>query len=58
MSPRSSMPTLITNTMVLAEVDAYNACWMRARDLGCIVTFDRRHMSRFDGISVCLPGAD
>ena len=39
-------------------IDSYNACWMRTRNLDCIVTFDRGHLSRIDGISVYVPGAD
>lgn len=37
-------------------IDAYNACWMKERDLRRVATFDEKHYSRFDGIDVHIPG--
>jgi predicted nucleic-acid-binding protein len=33
-------------------IDAYNACWMRARGLSRVATFDKRHYSRLQGMVV------
>jgi predicted nucleic-acid-binding protein len=39
-------------------IDAYNAAWLLAQDMQVAYTFDRRHFSRLDGISVRVPGED
>ncbi len=39
-------------------IDAYNAGWIRHRGLRRIATFDQKHYSRFEGLSVQMPGAD
>lgn len=36
--------------------DAYNATWMLAQGIRAVQTFDRRHLSRFDGLEVRVPG--
>jgi predicted nucleic acid-binding protein len=33
-------------------IDAYNAGWMKQRDITTICTFDRRHFGRLDGIRI------
>ena len=37
-------------------IDAYNAAWMTDRGIGIACTFDRKHFSRFEGISAIEPG--
>jgi hypothetical protein len=37
-------------------IDAYNAAWLLAQGMEVAYTFDRKHFSRLDGISVCVPG--
>jgi predicted nucleic-acid-binding protein len=37
-------------------IDAYNAAWMLERDLHKIVTFDRKHFSRFEDVDIFVPG--
>ena len=39
-------------------IDAYNAAWLLAQGITVACTFDRKHFSRFDGISVRTPGKD
>ena len=39
-------------------IDAYNACWMRQVGLSRVVTFDKRHYSRFEGIAIHTPGEE
>ena len=39
-------------------IDAYNAAWMRHRGLTRVYTFDRRHFSRMDGVTVLCPGEE
>lgn len=39
-------------------IDAYNAAWMRSLGLKIACTFDHKHFSRFEGITVMVPGAD
>ena len=38
-------------------IDAYNAAWMPGQGLGIACTFDRRHFSRFEGITVKTPSS-
>jgi uncharacterized protein len=38
-------------------IDAYNAAWMQNRGIQTVFTFDRKHFSRFDGLSVRTPGS-
>lgn len=37
-------------------IDAFNVAWMRGQDVRTIFTFDRKHLSRFEGIEVAVPG--
>lgn len=37
-------------------IDAYNACWMKQRDLCRVATFDEKHYARFEGIAIHTPG--
>ncbi len=37
-------------------IDAYNAAWLLARDLKAVYTFDRKHFSRLEGLTVMVPG--
>jgi predicted nucleic acid-binding protein len=37
-------------------VDAFNAAWLLSRGLDTTHTFDRKHFSRIEGISVQVPG--
>lgn len=37
-------------------IDAFNAAWLLAHGLAQVATFDRRHFSRFEGVSVLAPG--
>lgn len=37
-------------------IDAYNAAWMVQQQLGTIYSFDRKHFSRFENITVKIPG--
>ncbi len=37
-------------------IDAYEAAWMQNRGIGSIYTFDRKHFTRFEGLSVRSPG--
>jgi len=39
-------------------IDAYNAAWMRSLGLKIACTFDRKHFSRLEGITVLVPGAN
>lgn len=39
-------------------IDAYNAAWMRSLDLKIACTFDQKHFSRLEGITVKVPGVD
>lgn len=39
-------------------IDAYNAAWMRGLGLKVACTFDRKHFSRLEGITVMVPEAD
>lgn len=39
-------------------IDAYNAAWMRGLGLTIACTFDRKHFSRLEGVTVMVPGAD
>jgi uncharacterized protein len=36
-------------------IDAYNAVWMTRQNLLSACTFDQRHFSRFEGITVVVP---
>jgi len=36
-------------------IDAYNAAWMPEQGLKVACTFDRKHFSRFEGITVTVP---
>jgi len=36
-------------------IDAYNAAWMPRQGLTSAYTFDRKHFSRFEGITVIIP---
>jgi predicted nucleic-acid-binding protein len=36
-------------------IDAYNAAWMPGQGLEVACTFDRKHFSRFEGITVTVP---
>ncbi len=36
-------------------IDAFNAAWMVKNDVDKIYTFDQKHFSRFEGITVELP---
>jgi len=38
-------------------IDAYNAAWMMKQDIQKVFTFDRKHFTRFEGLSVTVPGA-
>jgi predicted nucleic-acid-binding protein len=38
-------------------IDAYNAAWMQGRGLKIAGTFDQKHFSRFQGVTVMVPGA-
>jgi predicted nucleic acid-binding protein len=33
-------------------VDAFNACWMKQRGVGHVLTLDTKHYSRLDGVEV------
>lgn len=37
-------------------VDAYNAAWLADQGLHTVCTFDRRHFSRLEGLTVKVPG--
>jgi uncharacterized protein len=37
-------------------IDAYNAAWMVQQQLSTAYTFDRKHFSRFENITVKMPG--
>lgn len=37
-------------------IDAFNAAWLLTHGLARVATFDRRHFSRFEGVSVLVPG--
>jgi uncharacterized protein len=39
-------------------IDAYNAAWMVQQHLSTAYTFDRRHFSRFENITVKMPGEE
>lgn len=39
-------------------IDAYNAAWMRSLGLKRACTFDQKHFSRLEGITVMVPGAE
>lgn len=39
-------------------IDAYNAAWMQGRGLKIAGTFDKKHFSRFQGVTVMVPGAN
>jgi predicted nucleic-acid-binding protein len=39
-------------------IDAYNAAWLLAYDLKAVYTFDRKHFSRLEDITVKVPGGD
>lgn len=39
-------------------IDAYNAAWIRNRGMRRIATFDQKHDSRLEGLTVHAPGAD
>lgn len=36
-------------------VDAYNAAWMQFQGLQLACTFDNKHFSRFENLTVILP---
>ena len=36
-------------------IDAYDVAWMQSRELKSIFTFDRKHFSRFEGVSLQTP---
>lgn len=36
-------------------IDAYNASWCQARSLGRVVTYDQKHMKRFDFLEILEP---
>lgn len=36
-------------------VDAFSACWMQARNIDAVYTFDQRHFSRIKTITVLVP---
>jgi predicted nucleic acid-binding protein len=38
-------------------IDAYNVAWARHRAIDAIVTFDKKHLGRFSGMTVVTPGA-
>ena len=37
-------------------IDAFNAAWMLSQDIQACCTYDRRHFSRLEGISILVPG--
>jgi predicted nucleic-acid-binding protein len=37
-------------------IDAYNAAWLLAHQMKTIYTFDQKHFSRLEGISIHVPG--
>ena len=37
-------------------IDAYHVAWMQSRGIQAIFTFDRKHFSRFEGLSLSTPG--
>jgi uncharacterized protein len=37
-------------------IDAYNAAWMQQQQLRLAYTFDRKHFSRFESLTVKTPG--
>ncbi|MBW4550588.1 MAG: PIN domain-containing protein [Aphanocapsa sp. GSE-SYN-MK-11-07L] len=37
-------------------IDAYNAAWMQQQQISLAYTFDRKHFSRFESITVKTPG--
>lgn len=39
-------------------IDAYNAAWMRSLGLKIACTFDRKHFSRLEEVTVMIPGAN
>ena len=38
--------------------DAYSATWLLSQDIEVVYTFDRRHFSRFESLSVRTPGGN
>lgn len=38
-------------------IDAYNACWMKARGISEVYTFDESHYRRLEGIKVLVPSS-
>ncbi len=38
-------------------IDAYNAAWMLQKGIKPLYTFDRKHFTRIDGLTVLVPGA-
>ena len=39
-------------------IDAYNAAWMRSLGLKIACTFDRKHFSHLEEVTVMIPGAN
>jgi len=39
-------------------IDAYNAAWLLAQKIKVTYTFDRKHFSRLEGVTVMVPGED
>jgi uncharacterized protein len=39
----------------VAFIDAYDVAWMQSRKIKSIFTFDRKHFSRFEGLSLQIP---
>jgi predicted nucleic acid-binding protein len=39
-------------------IDAYNAAWMQGQGLKIACTFDRKHFSRLEGVTVMVPGVE
>jgi hypothetical protein len=39
-------------------IDAYNAAWVLAQKLPTVCTFDCKHFSRLEGVTVRVPGQD
>jgi len=39
-------------------IDAYNVAWMESIGLKIACTFDQKHFSRFDGVTILVPGAN
>lgn len=38
-------------------IDAYNACWMRDREVQDIYTFDKKHYKRLNWVKYHIPGS-